>query len=400
MRGRRLQLAGGWLVFLSMLLGLAAGKVLAAEPVAVALTYEQTEDRANFIEQVRKARQGETESQWQVGSTYAKLGDPARALSMLQSAAEAGHPRAAALLGWLHESGRGTEKNIKEAKRWYRLAGERGQADAVAALGRLTLQEPAARDKAWQLLREAARLEDPNGQYYLGWLLAQPDSESRDDVQAYAWFKKAARQGHVGAQVAVAMHLLSGRGVAGDSRAAAEWLERAAAKQDPVAHYLLGRLSENAGQAGLDKARRSFRVAAIAGHREAQFALATLLAKSVAKVDRKEAAEWFAKAHEAGHKAAANRLGELYLEGAGDLPQPDLARSIFRQAAEAGDANAMYNLALMQNQGLGGPRYTGKALEWYARAAEEGHEKAIEVVASLLNSSVKTSDLGLKGFWQ
>jgi TPR repeat protein len=54
----------------------------------------------------------------------------------------------------------------------------------------------------------------------------------------------------------------------------------------------------------------------------------------------------------------------------------------------------------MQNEGLGGARDTEKALRWYARAADEGHEKASEVVGSLLSDSVKTSSLGLKGFWQ
>jgi len=383
-----------------MLLGLAAGAASGADPVAIALTYEQNEDRANFIDQVRKARHGETEFQWQVGAIYAELGNPVRALPLLQSAAEAGHPRAAALLGWLHEHGRGTERSIDEAKIWYRIAAEQGQADAMAALGRLLLQQPTARDTALQLLQRAAQLDDPNGQYYLGWLLAQQSAESRDDGEAYAWFSKAAMQGHLGAQVAVAIHLLSGRGVKKNRMVAAEWLERAAEKQDPVAHYLLGRLSEDAGQAGLDKARNSFRVAAAAGHREAQFALATLLANSIVDADRKEAVGWFAKAHEAGHKAAANRLGELYRDGADGLKQLDRARGIFRRAAEHGDANAMYNLAQMQNQGLGGPRDTVEALEWYTRAAEKGNENASEMLAGLLNSPVKTSALGLKGFWQ
>ena len=60
----------------------------------------------------------------------------------------------------------------------------------------------------------------------------------------------------------------------------------------------------------------------------------------------------------------------------------------------------MYNLAQMQNQGLGGPRDTVEALEWYTRAAEKGNENASEMLAGLLNSPVKTSALGLKGFWQ
>jgi len=49
---------------------------------------------------------------------------------------------------------------------------------------------------------------------------------------------------------------------------------------------------------------------------------------------------------------------------------------------------------------LGGARDTDKALRWYAKAADEGHEKAAEVVGRLLNDSLKTSALGLKGFWQ
>ena len=398
---RRCRLAVGGLLALPVLLGFAAAPAAATEPTRVALTYEQTEDRSNFIDQVRKARQGDAESQWQVGSTYALLGDPARALPLLRSAAEAGHPRAAALLGSLYEEGRGAEKSMEEASRWYRLAAEKGDAEGMVALGRLLLHEtgPEGRDAARQLFRRAAQLDDPNGQYYLGWLLAQADG-ARDDARAYAWFIKSAHQGHVGAQVAVATHLMAGRGVAMNKKAAGEWLLRAAEKQDPVAHYLLGRLRESAGEVDLDGARHSFRLAAEAGHREAQFALATLLAKSAAETDRKEAVEWFGKAHEAGHKAAANRLGEMYRDGAGVLQQPDRARRVFQQAAEQGDANAMYNLAAMQNDGLGGARDTGNALKWYARAADEGHEKALEVVAGLLNSSVKTSALGLKGFWQ
>ena len=386
----------------AILLGFAAVSAVASGPATGALTYEQTEDRSNFIGQVRKARQGDTEAQWQVGMTYATLGDYARAAPMLLSAAGTGHPRAATLLGWLHEDGRGTEKSVEQAKRWYRFAADQGEPSAMSALGRLSLQDkqPEASEAARQLFERAAQLGDPDGQYFLGWMLAAHVEEQRDDAKAYGWFIKAANQGHVGAQLAIATHLLAGRGVAMDRKAAGDWLARAAETQDPVAHYLLGRLKQGAGDADLDRVRSSFRVAAAAGHREAQFALAILLAKSAAEADKKEAAEWFAKAREAGHVAAANHLGELYRDGVGVPRQHDKARSIFEQAAEQGDANAMYNLASMQNDGLGGARDTGKALKWYARATDEGHERASEVLDSLLNDSVKTSALGLKGFWQ
>ena len=371
------------------------------EPEKPALSYEQNEDRAGFIVLVRKARKGDTESQWQVGQTYVRLGEPARAVPMLQSAAATGHPAAAALLGSLYEDGLGTVKSPEEALRWYRLAAEHKQPEAMAALGRLLLQERGseARESAWQWLRLAASLNDRDGQYYLGWLLAQPGA-AHDDAQAFQCFLKAAGQGHVGAQVAAATHLMAGRGVAKDPKSAADWLVRASATQDPVSNYLLGRLRENETGAGREKARDAYRIAATAGHREARFALAVMLAGSSAEADRKEAVEWFAKANEDGHRAAANRLGEAYRDGIGAPRQYDKAKDYFQYAANQGDAKAMYNLARMQNDGLGGSRDTDQALKWYARAAEQGHEEAAAVMDGLLNSSVKTSALGLKGFWQ
>lgn len=402
MKGRSMSFA--WLLLtLPAFFEVAAAPVIAAEGTErVALTYEQTEDRSTFISQVRKARQGDTESQWQVGATYVSVGDPVRAFYMLTLAAEAGHTQAATLLAWLHENGFGTGKNLEEANRWYGLAAKQGDAEAIAGLGRLLYRRPGMREEAMHLFQAAAELGGRDGQYHLGLMLVEPAAESRDDAQAYGWFLKAARQGHVGAQVAVVTHLLTGMGVATDRRAASEWLVRAAQSKDPVAHYLLGRFreGEEGDNADLDGAQRSFRLAAVAGHREAQFALANLLAKSHAESDRKEALEWFAKADEAGHKGAANRLGELHRDWAVDLHQLTRARSIFQRAAEQGNLDSMFNLAKMLHEGLGGLRDTGKALEWFARASDGGHEKASVVLGSLLNSSVKTSSLGLRGFWQ
>lgn len=391
-----------------MFLCLAATSVRAGG-LPVALSYEQNEDRTAFIEQVRQARKGDSGAQWQVGSTYLILGEPARALPMLQAAAVAGHPPAAALLGWLHENGRGTRQSAADARHWYHLAAEQGDAGSMVALGRLSLQESTAeaRSAARKWFEKAAALGNPDGQYHVGWILATPRSAGPvssigqgDNAEAFQWFLKAAEQGHVGAQVAVATHLLAAKGASQDRKAAATWLERAASQKDPVAHYLLGTLHQEKGEAGLDRARDAYRVAAVAGHREAQYALAAILVKSSAEADRKQAAGWFAKAYEAGHKAAANRLGEIHRDGIGVTQQLDKAKDFFYRAAEQNDANAMYNLAQMQNEGLGGPRDTNQALEWYSRAAEQGHEAAAGVVEGLLGGAIKTSSLGLKGFWQ
>lgn len=375
----------------------------ANSPAPSELTHEQAEDRSNFIASVRKARQGDSDAQWQVGLTYTELGDYARAVPMLRFAADQGHARAAELLGWSYENGFGTGKDLDEARRWYLFASTQGEAGAAAALGRLLLKGngPDRYKEAWQQFEVAASQNNTDAQYFLGWMLTQGiGQQPRDHALAYDWFLKAAHQGHAGAQLAVATHLSQGLGVSANSMAAREWLVRASEKGDPVANYMLGSLHKAAGKEEHEFAIRGYRVAAAAGHRAAQYELADLLVNSASEADRMEAELWLGRALEAGHKAAANRLGELYRDSEGMPPRLDKARDLFQQAAEHGNAIAMYNLAEMLNIGLGGARDTEMALKWYVRAADGGNKKAAEVVSVLLNSSVKMTELGLKGFWQ
>lgn len=374
-----------------------AGKGIASDgPVRATLSYEQTEDRAAFIAAVRKARQGDSEAQWHVGRTYAGLGADAQALPMLLSAATSGHVSAASLAASFYEDGRGVPKDLGEALRWYRQAAEQGEPASMAALARLL---PAGDPLVLNYLRRSAEAGDADGQYQLGLFLAR-QGPAQNVSEALDWFVKAGKQGHLGAQVASAAHLLEGKGVKADRQAGVALLERAARLRDPVANYLLGQAHLTAGKPDPEAARPPLRVAAMAGHREAQYLYGTLLAQSKVAEDRREAQEWLEKAQKTGHVVAANRLGELLRQFERDPQQVERARALFLQAAEQGNVDAMYNFAVMQNQGLGGPRDTFAALKWFNRAAEENHERAAEVLEDLLGSTIKTSSLGLKGFWQ
>jgi TPR repeat protein len=376
---------------------IACPALAAAEP-ALGLTYEQSEARTEFIALVRKARQGDTDAQWQVGKTYVRLGEPAKAVSMLLAAGTSGHAEAASLLAALYEDGRGVQPSLSTAKEWYRRAVNLGHAPAMAALGRVLRQEGHAdASEAESLLRRSAELGDPDGQYQWGLMLSA--THRADAAEELNWFIKAARQGHVGAKVAAAALLLK-RNSEGDRGAATDWLERAARENDPVASFLLGRMASEQKKGEAGRIRETLRTAAAAGHREAQFILGRLLADSANVADKTEAANWLEKASHYGHLEAANRLGELYLESVAELQHPAKARQIFQRAAERGNTSAMYNLARMQSDGLGGESDSRQALVWYSRAAEGGHEAAADVVESLLGSSIKASALGFKGFWQ
>ena len=59
------------------------------------------------------------------------------AMPLFRLAADQGHPAAQYNVGWLYESGLGITKDLGEARRWYKLAADRGFEGAKTALARL-----------------------------------------------------------------------------------------------------------------------------------------------------------------------------------------------------------------------------------------------------------------------
>ena len=55
---------------------------------------------------------------------------------------------------------------------------------------------------------------------------------------------------------------------------------------------------------------------------------------------------------------------------------PQLAAKEFRAAAEKGDADCQYNLALMYEQGMGVTKDEKEAVVWYRKSAEQGNSNA------------------------
>ena len=73
------------------------------------------------------------------------------------------------------------------------------------------------------------------------------DGIDKDDHQAAIWMEKAANQGLVDAQVAIAAMYDSGRGVTGDRDKATAWYEKAAAQGHGTSMAILGKNSAAKG---------------------------------------------------------------------------------------------------------------------------------------------------------
>ena len=131
-----------------------------------------------------------------------------------------------------------------------------------------------------------------------------------------------------------------------------------------------------------------------AGDAEAQYHMGTLHCDGLA-VGRnyQQAAKWFSRAAEQGHKGAQFTLGFLAYHGAGRGEEdgavardPIAAARWLKPAAERDNAMAQYLLASLYRKGEGVPRDEDTALRWALAAAEQGIVGAQYEAAVLLGS--------------
>lgn len=157
--------------------------------------------------------------------------------------------------------------------------------------------------------------------------------------------------------------------------------------EDTAAMTLLGELYKDglAVPRNPGEAVRWHRLAADRGDRQAQFALgiAHLNGAGVVK-DRKMALAWLEKAAAQKHAGALYNLGVIAIDA--DFQDFPRAATLFREAAELGDMDAAYGLAVIYREGTGVARDRDESVKWLKRAAEERHIAAmVEFAIALFN---------------
>lgn len=148
--------------------------------------------------------------------------------------------------------------------------------------------------------------------------------------------------------------------------------------KDAAALTLIGRLYLEGQGVARDRAKAMqwFRRAADAGGRDAAyfFGAAALVGRDTVK-DRALACAYLEKAKD--HPAALELLGEMALENEGAEPDFSKALGYFRRAAELGDSDAAYALALFYKNGRGVLADPAEAANWLRKASEAGHAAAM-----------------------
>ncbi|WP_027961579.1 SH3 domain-containing protein [Halomonas halodenitrificans] len=209
--------------------------------------------------------------------------------------------------------------------------------------------------------REGAEQGEGQSQFALGKMFENGTGVRESLGEAYKWYRLAAGNDVLEAQVGLAELFLSERIEGRGPADAVEWLERAAES----------------------------------GHAGAQFQLGLMYLEGFGvEEDAVMAARWFEQAADQGHAPAQNNVGSLYENGRGVDQDFSRAFDYFNQAARQGDAMAQSNLGALYARGRGVEANHAWAVFWFATASRNGNEVAKENIQASLSNLQKREVTG------
>ncbi len=312
------------------------------------------------------------------------------ALSWYQMASDSGDFDGTCALGYFYLTGTGVEQNLDKAEELFNTAIDGGVDNAKVGLARVILtrgdylvnldaqddEELSTEDgekeeskdktsteeqsedlkKAVELLTEAAKAEDLDGQYYLGFIYEHGVGVALDYSKAFDYYSRVTRSESMALQdqdsinhsnIALGLMYIKGHGVEVDEDTALEHFETASENGSAKASYYIGQMYESG--VGVDR-------------------------------DYEKAMEYYLLAADKDYAPALNQIGYLYYNGYG--VDVDFASAVYYQklAALQGYAIAQVNLGFLYENGYGVERNLETALSYYEMAADSGYEGATEAV--------------------
>jgi uncharacterized protein len=164
-------------------------------------------------------------------------GEVATAVPIYRALAEKGNVAAQKQLGYLYEIGAGVERDWVKAAEWYGKAADAGDDGAAAAIGYLgrnwVRMNPGGDQTIYALVEKAAKMGNAKAQFTLGLMNYRIGDLSFDKAsgnldEALVWYRRAADQGDVDSEVALALAYAKGIGVEKSDVEAYKWYDIAA----------------------------------------------------------------------------------------------------------------------------------------------------------------------------
>ena len=242
-----------------------------------------------------------------------------KAAEFYRIGAEANYAKAQANLGYCYETGFGVEGDAQEAAKWYQAAAVQGNRFAQMNHAGYLLgdalktqnQDRFTEAREWYLKAHYQDESLTQAAYGIGVVYSQLQPKAPENTKlAKRWFALAAAGEHPNAQFALGYI----EEASGNGRAAFNWYKLAMAGGSRPAVFNLGRCYENGfGVAQSSKlAGEHYRLAAISGHPESQYALGLLIYNEAkTEVGFREAYMWWSLAKKNALPRAAEALQKL-----------------------------------------------------------------------------------------
>lgn len=269
---------------------------------------------------------------------------------------------------------------------------------ALAVLGTIgyALMYKSPQQKAFETALAAAQKGDARAQTQAGAMYLAGEGVKPDVKQGADWYKKAAAQGEAKAAYELAQLYLSGEQLPRDVPTGVSYLKLAAANNYPAAQYALGRLYQTGADGLPASAGQSaflWMKAAAQGDADAQAAMDALktenpeLFAQVRQLHQFEGQAMAADAQAALHMALAYQDGVLLEKN------PEEAARWFAAAAQGGQPQAQYELALLYGQEDGPlPKDEALAAQWLQKAAEGGWAGAQYAQGNRIYQNAQTAE--------
>ncbi len=280
-------------------------------------------------------------------------------------------------IGVMYSKGKGVEKNISEAIKWYEKSANQNNPWGLYNLANLYyVGNSVDKDykKAFEFFTKSAELGNYDAQNRLANMYYAGEGVQKDYKQAIYWYEKSANQGYDWAQYNLADIYYKGIGIEKDYQKAFSFYTLAANQGHTKSQYNLGSMYYNGK--GIERNHKKgfdyYNIAANKGNADAQFSLGFLYYKGeYVNKDYQKAVNYFVLAAKQGDVLAQYYLGDMYYNGKGIDKDYENAFKYYTLAANQNDTLSQFFLGHMYANGEGVKQNYNEAKKWFKKTCDD-----------------------------
>jgi hypothetical protein len=304
---------------------------------------------------------------------------------------------------------------MTEAIKWYKVAAEKGDVDAMIALGFCYMEGdgvPEDRTVGYKWFIRAADAGEAEAMRYLGDYFAQEDM-GNDCISAINWYRKAADAGDSASLKPVGIMMMADECPTADKASIASWMRKKADEGNPEACFYMGGfyikgigVTRSPGR-GMEYLIKDHEIGAYAGTLR-NFATNNLFtlynSGDLQDADRLRLLNWFEKtAIKNNDDEMMAVIANIYLSkepASGNDYRTGLDWAT--KSAERGNRVGCFWLAFIYSKGLGDvKRNDQKAFTWMLKSAQKGDKDAMKMVSTFYEFGTGTvRDAAKAAIWK